>query len=81
MPCVIRQMALQVFRQTFGLGGLCPVPLKVPSQQSGLMANAIDSEDKVHDSPGQGHEPDEAHPRDGGARITLVEDRVPSCQH
>jgi len=29
MLSVIRQMALQLFRQTFGLRGLCPVPLKV----------------------------------------------------
>jgi len=45
------------------------------------MANAIDSEDKVHDSPDQGHEPNETHPRDGGARITFVENRVPGRQH
>ena len=45
------------------------------------MANAIDSEDEVHDSPDQGHEPNETHPRDGGARITLVENRVSSRQH
>jgi hypothetical protein len=50
MPHVIRQMALQLFRKTFELRGMCPVPLKVTSQQSGLMADAIDSEDKVHDS-------------------------------
>jgi hypothetical protein len=81
MPSVIRQMALQLVRQTFGLCGLRPVPLKVPSQQSGLMANAIDSEDKVHDSPDQGHEPNETHPRDGGARLTLMKNRVPSRQH
>jgi hypothetical protein len=78
---VIRQMTLQLFGQTFGLCGLCPVAFKVPSQQSGLMANAIDSEDEVHDSPDQGHEPNETYPRDGGTRITFFENRVPSRQH
>ena len=81
MPAVIRQMARQLFRQTFGMRGLCPVPIEVPSQQRGLMANAIDSEDEVHDRPGQGHEPNETHPRDGRARITLIENRVPGRQH
>jgi hypothetical protein len=81
MPSVIRQMTLQVFGQTFWLRRLCPVPLKVPSQQSGLMANAIDSEHEVHDSPDQGHEPNKPYPRDGGTRIALVENRVPSRQH
>jgi hypothetical protein len=51
MPSVIRQMVLQLVRKTFGLRGFSPVPLKVPSQKSGLMANAIDSENEVHDSP------------------------------
>jgi hypothetical protein len=45
------------------------------------MANAIQAEEEVHDSPEQGHEPNETHPRDGGARIALVENRVPSRQH
>ncbi len=81
IPSVIRQMALQVFRQTFGLCGLRPVPLKVSAQQSGLMANTIDSENEVHDSPDQGHEPNESHPCHGGTRITLGENRVPSHQH
>ena len=72
MPSVIRQMALQLFRQTFCLCLLCPVPFKVSSQQSRLMANAIASEDEVNDRPDQGHEPNETHPRDGGARITLA---------
>jgi hypothetical protein len=54
MFSVIRQMALQLFRQACGLRGLCPVPLKVPSQQSGLMANAIDSEDEYMTAPTRG---------------------------
>jgi hypothetical protein len=80
MPSVIRQVALQFFRQTFGLRGLRPVSLQVLSQQSGPMANAIQAEEEVHDSPDQGHEPNETHPRDGGARVTFVENRVPSRQ-
>ena len=79
MPCAIRQMALQLFRKTFGLRGLGPVPLKVSSQQSGLVANAIHSEDEVHDSPDQGHEPNEAHPPMAARESRLLRTACPDA--
>jgi hypothetical protein len=45
------------------------------------MPDAIGSEDEVKDRPDQVQEPDETHPCDGVARITLVADRMPGCQH
>ena len=45
------------------------------------MSNAVDSEDEVQDRTDQGHEPNETYPRDGGARITLVENYVSGRQH
>ncbi len=45
------------------------------------MTKAIDSEDEVQDSSDQGRKPNEAHPCDGRARITLMEDRVPSRRY
>jgi len=65
-------MALQFLRRTCG----APFALRVPLQRSGLMPDAIGSEDEVKDRPDQGHEPDETQPCDGGTRITLVEARM-----
>jgi hypothetical protein len=56
------------------------VSLQVSSQQSRLAANPIQAEDEVRDGPDQGHKANETHPRDGGTRITLPENRVPSRQ-
>ena len=75
------QMVQQLFRQAFGVDGLRPVPLEAASQQSGFMTDTIDSEDEVHDRAGQGHQPDETHPRDGCPGITLVKNHMPSRQH
>ena len=81
VPGVAGQMAMQLLRRTFGLRLVGAVAFEVAPQQDRLAANPVHPEDEVERRARQRHQPDEAHPRDGRARIPLVEDGVGRGRH
>jgi len=52
------------------------VAFQFPAQQDRAAADAIDAEDEIQQRAAQRHEPDDADPQRGGARVALVKQRV-----
>ena len=65
VPGVAGQMAVQFLRRTLWLCLVGAIPFEVAPQQNGLAAKPVDAKCKVKRRPDHGHQPDEAHPRDG----------------